>query len=126
MAREVRPPRAFEGWELGPPGGKREITVRSRDKWSGRYLAFDADGKDPTVTLARGSGPGTVWLLTHIKGRLGYTIQATRGKYKGWYLDAGKAHTVKDKDGKEYTHYEAVLVEKPKEPRKFGIYEVGR
>jgi hypothetical protein len=117
-------PGPFEGWDLGPPGGKQTIQVRSDDRWSGWYLAFDAGGKNPKVTLARNKpGLGTVWQLTRVKGR-GYTLQATSGKYKGWYLDAGKAHTVKGKDGKKYTDYEAVLEKDPKKPLKFSIYEV--
>jgi hypothetical protein len=113
----------FRGWDL-VGRGTSGITVKSRDNWSGWYLAFDAGGKNPKVTLARNKpGLGTVWQLTRVKGR-GYTLQATSGKYKGWYLDAGKAHTVKGKDGKKYTDYEAVLEKDPKKPLKFSIYEV--
>jgi hypothetical protein len=116
----------FEGWDLVAAEREQTIKVRSRDKWSGWYLAFDAGGKDPKVTLARGPATRTVWKLTRVKGLASYTLQATKGKYKGWYLDAGKAHTVKDKDGKTYTHYEAVLVKDPKKPLSFSITEVGR
>jgi hypothetical protein len=120
------PPDSFEGWDLFAGGGERKIKVRSEDRWSGWYLAFDPQGKDPKVTLARESGPGTVWQLTRAKGFLSYTLQATRGKYKGWYLDAGKAETVVGKSGKKHTHYEAVLVKEPKKPLSFSITEVGR
>jgi hypothetical protein len=115
----------FEGWDLVAGEGKQDLKVRSRDKWSGWYLAFDAGGKDPKVTLARGPATRTVWQLTRAKDG-GYTIQATKGKYKGWYLDAGKAETVVTKRGNKRTVYEAVLVEKPKKPLTFSITEVGR
>jgi hypothetical protein len=120
-------PGAFEGWGLSGRGGTGWIRVISRDKWDDCYVAFDPDGKDPKVTLASKPGPGTKWRRTHVKGTAAsYTIQATTGKYKGWYLDAGKAHTVKDKNGKKFTAYEAVLVKEPKKPLKFSIYEIGR
>jgi hypothetical protein len=74
-----------------------------------------------------GYGPGTVWKVSHVKGTAAsYTLQATAGKYKGWYLDAGKAETVVTKRGNKRTVYEAVLVEKPKKPLTFSITEVGR
>jgi hypothetical protein len=116
---------AFKGWRLARRGGTGDIPLDSRDKWDGWYLAFDPDGKDPKVTLTRKEGAGTEWKRAHVKGTAAkYTIQATKGKYKGWYLGAGKAHTVKGKDGKKYTDYEAVLEKDPKKPLKFSIYEV--
>jgi hypothetical protein len=117
-------PDSFRGWDLA--GGESTITLISKDKWSGWNLAFDADGKDPTVTLTSKRGPGTVWKRTRVKGTAKrYTIQATSGKYKGWYLDAGKAETVVTKRGNKRTVYEAVLVKEPKKPLTFSIYEVG-
>jgi hypothetical protein len=118
-------PGPFKGWTLSGRGGTGWIRVISRDKWDDCYVAFDPDGKDPKVTLASKPGPGTKWRRTHVKGTAAsYTIQATTGKYKGWYLDAGQAHTLKDKNGKKFTAYEAVLVKEPKKPLKFSIYEV--
>jgi hypothetical protein len=118
-------PSGFEGWSLARRGGTGAIPLVSGDRWDGWYLAFDPEGKDPKVTLARREGAGTQWKRTHVKGTAAkYTIQATKGKYKGWFVGAGKAHAVKGKDGKKYTDYEAVLEKDPKKPLRFSIYEV--
>jgi hypothetical protein len=118
-------PGPFKGWGLTGRGGTGSIGVVSRDKWDGCYLAFDPGGKDPSVTLVARPGAGTEWRRAHVKGTAAkYTIQATKGPYKGWYLGAGKAHSLKDKDGKKFTAYEAVLEKDPKKPLTFSIYEV--
>jgi hypothetical protein len=115
-------PGPFKGWGLTGRGGTGSIGVVSRDKWDGCYLAFDPGGKDPRLTLVSRPGAGTEWKRAHVKGTAAsYTLQATRGKYKGWYLGAGEE--VK-RNGKVIGR-RAVLIEKPEKPLLFSIYEIG-
>src|SRR5438128_165665 len=56
-----------------------EIDVAERTRG---YLAVDP--RTGEVVLSSQQGPAAEWKLT--RGKDGYTIQATAGKYKGWYL----------------------------------------
>jgi hypothetical protein len=112
---ETRPHDDFD-WSLFR-GGKTEIRVLQPEEWQGRRLAYDPEGKDKAVFLARKPGPGQDWTITPLRGEQGahYTIQAAEGKLKGWYLDvAERPEQVTDAQGRRYTAYRAFLSEKPK------------
>jgi hypothetical protein len=121
----------FYDWELNViTETPRTIRVLRPENWSGWYLAYDPEGKDNGVFLARKSGPGTQWVLTKVRGKGEglhvYAIQPASGKSKGWYLDiAAEGEKLKDKEGKPFTAYPVFLAEQPKHlPKGATILEI--
>jgi hypothetical protein len=97
-------------WALGPLAKQTKSTIQvsggKRDIW---YLTYLGDGKEPKVYLRQKSG--ALWKFTHVGGVSQFTIQATRGKFKGWYLAQGDGGKV-------------VLSKKPKRVPTFSVYTV--
>jgi len=113
---EARPQENYD-WHLIRGAAAGHIQVLQPEAWKGRRLAYDPQGKDKAVSLARGPAPGTKWKIAYVEGEqeADYTIQAAEGKLKGWYLDvAEKAERVTDAKGRRYTAYRVFLSEKPK------------
>jgi len=125
--RVVCPPPEDYSWELlrsqGEPG---TIRVLEPKKWTGRYLAYDPEGKDKAVFLAEKQSLGTKWVLTRVEGGSStYTIRAAEGELKGWYLDVEeKGEKLVSQKGETSTAYRAFLSEKPKRVPQVVITEV--
>ncbi len=108
----IEPPSsAVMDWTLRVFGKETKTTIQvSKGNWGRWYLTYPVEGEQPKVYLRKKSG--APWKLTHVAGVAQLTIQATRGKFKGWYLAEGKGGKV-------------VLVKKPKRPPIFEISTVG-
>jgi hypothetical protein len=105
-------------WSLSVPGirgGTTTIHIVSEDKWNGMYLAYDKKGKRTTVYLSKDPA---VWKLTFVGGVCQYTLQATKGKYKDWYLTV--------RQGGKQGGRQVVLTRKPKRLSQFAICELSR
>src|SRR5262245_52022165 len=86
------------------------------------YLAVDPRTGEVGLTFRQ--GPAAAWKLTRVKD--GYTIQATAGKYKGWYLSVEeKGERVKR--GKGFcTLYPIKLTKEPGPHSRFEFDAVGK
>jgi hypothetical protein len=81
-------------------------------KQRGLYLSCDATGKKKSAFLTKKPTAGSYWNLSNIGGPKPTTVSPARGKLKDWYLALGRAERLKDKDGKAYTTYQAILTDK--------------
>ena len=84
----------------------------SEEKPEPRFLSVDAKG---TVTLVAEPGDGAYWKLTR-KGNghsFDATIQASGGKFGGWYLGFSEEQEQIERGRFKYNTYRASLSEKP-------------
>jgi hypothetical protein len=81
-------------------------------------LTFDPD--TGAVSLAKQGAPRREWKLTWVRDTEQWLIQATEGKYKGWYLD------VEDEPERKGGPYRLKLSKKPGPNSKIKIVEVGQ
>ncbi len=109
--RLIEPPsNAVMDWDLGVFGKETKTTIQvSGGKWDRWYLTYPVEAEQPNVYLRKKSG--APWKLTRVAYGT-YTIRATPGKFKGWYLAEGDGGKV-------------VLVKKPKRVPTFEISTVG-
>jgi hypothetical protein len=98
-------------------------------KYGGWYLSFHLKGKRKEVFLSKKPGPGSYWSV----GRNGTakdlpytrTFNAAAGKLKGWTLSAGpKAQKLKDRNGRPFRAYRAVLKKNPKPVPRFYVFSI--
>jgi len=99
-------------------------TIRGRlsaEKPEPRYLAVDAKGK---VTLVSEPGDGAYWKL--IRKGTGHsfdaTIQASGGKFDGWYLGFSDAQEMIERNNRKHESYREELSEKPGPRTKLYIF----
>jgi len=112
--RLVNSPSAWNEWTLREIDKGWPIQGRlSREKPEPRYLSVDAEGK---VTLVSELGDGAYWKLTRKGDRMNSfdaTLQASGGKFDGWYLDFSDEVEQIEKGRFKYQSYRVILSEKP-------------
>jgi hypothetical protein len=94
----------------------------SRKKPELRFLGVDAEGK---VTLVAELGDGAYWKLTRKGDRLNSfdaTLQASGGKFDGWYLHFSDEPEQIEQDRFKYKAYRVKLSEKPGPRMNLYIY----
>jgi hypothetical protein len=113
--------------ERGPPGNALDIKGSALVHYrSDKPLAYPLAGSGtPVVTLGPADGVSTSWDLSGLKGDKG-PIRAAEGKYAGWYLDWSEEAKEVEYKGKTLHARRLILVEKPKDPRRFSRYAVGK
>jgi ribosomal protein L7/L12 len=86
----------------------------SSEKPEPRFLSVDAEGK---VTLVSELGDGAYWKLTRKGDKTTHsfdaTLQASGGKFDGWYLDFSDEVEQIEKGRFKYQSYRVILSEKP-------------
>ena len=111
--RLVNSTAAWTEWTLRETGKGWTIQCRlSEEKPATRFLAVDAKG---TVTLVSEPGDGAYWKLTR-KGAghsFDATIQASGGKFDGWYLGFSEAQEQIERSNRKHESYRVKLSEKP-------------
>jgi len=104
---------AWTEWTFLENGKGWTIQPLFREKADARYLSVDGGGE---VTLVAEPGDGVYWKLTRKGDRLDTfdaTIQASGGKFDGWYLGFSDAQEQIDKNNRKYKSYRVKLSEKP-------------
>jgi len=88
-----------------------------------RSLAYDLEGRSNSVKLGVTSlTGGSGWLLTRGRAHSQFAIQATEGKFKGWYLD-----WTEDEEAMGYLRVRRlILSEKPKQVKNFLVYPIAK
>jgi hypothetical protein len=115
-----------KNWQVKDTKKGHTIRLLSDDKWDGWYLTCDPKGKRKTLFLLQKLTDGSYWSLSNVGGPQPTFIFAIAGKGKGWSLYKGKTVKRKDKDGKPYTAYQAIVSKTPKPVPKFKIYTVAK
>jgi hypothetical protein len=109
-----RPNETTTTWSLSKSDGHTtEISVSGVGS-----LTFDPD--TGAVGLGKQGAPRREWKLTWVRDTEMFLIQATEGKYKGWYLD------VEDKPERKDGSFRLKLSKKPGPNSKIKIVEVGQ
>ena len=110
----VNSPSAWNEWTLRETDKGWTIQGRlSREKPESRFLSVDAEGK---VTLVSELGDGAYWKLTRKGDRMtsfDANIQASGGKFDGWYLDFSDKQEQIERGRFKYKAYRVTLSEKP-------------
>jgi hypothetical protein len=105
---------AWNEWTLRETGKGWTIQGRlSREKPEARYLSVDTEGK---VTLVSELGDGAYWKMIRKGDRMTSfdgTLQASGGKFDGWYLDFSDKQEQIEKGRFKYEAYRVTLSEKP-------------
>jgi hypothetical protein len=111
--RLVNSPSAWNEWTLRETDKGWTIQSRlSREKPERRYLSVDAEGK---LALVVEPGEGAYWKLTRKGDRttsFDATIQASAGKFDGWYLGFDDTQEPIEKGQLKYKSYRPQLTEK--------------
>ena len=112
--RLVNSPSAWTEWTLRQTDKGWTIQARlSREEAQPRFLSVDAEGK---VSLAAELGDGCYWKLARTGDRISSfdaKIQASGGKYAGWYLGFSDQTEQVEKGTLKCQSYRAILGEKP-------------
>jgi large subunit ribosomal protein L7/L12 len=111
--RLVDSPIAWTEWTLRETDKGWTIQPLFREESDARYLSFDGDGK---VTLVAEPGEGVYWKLTRKGDRLNTfdaTIQASGGKFDGWYLGFPDEQEQIEKGNRKYKSYQVNLSQTP-------------
>lgn len=112
--RLVNSPSAWNEWTLRETDKGWTIQGRlSREQIAPRYLSVDKEGK---VTLVAEPSDGTHWKLTRKGNRMtsfDATLQASSGKFDGWYLGFADKQEEVQKGKFKYKAYRPLLFEKP-------------
>jgi hypothetical protein len=104
---------AWTEWTLRETDKGWTIQPLFREESDARYLSCDGDGK---VTLVAKPGEGVYWKLTRKNERVNIfdaTIQASGGKFDGWYLGFSDEQEQIEKGNRKYKSYRVKLSEKP-------------
>jgi len=120
--RLVNSTAAWTEWTLRETAKGWTIHGRlSEQKPEPRYLAVDAKGK---ISLVSEPGDGAYWKLTR-KGAghsFDATIQASGGKFDGWYLGFSDAQEKLERNNRNHESYRAELSEKAGPRTKLYIF----
>jgi hypothetical protein len=111
--RLVNSPSAWNEWTLRETDKGWTIQGRlSREQNDPRYLSVDKEGK---VTLVAEPGDGAYWKLTRKGDRMtsfDATLQASGGKFDGWYLGFSAEAEQIERSNRKYDSYRVKLSEK--------------
>ena len=122
-------------WRGKAPAKDEVFSIKLEDIYSGeaymnQLLAYDATGKDRAVTLQDQNHTATSWKQVKPKeewfkkhyriNHVPIQLQATEGKFAGYFLDFGEPELVKVPDKGElkdrsYVRRQAILVQDPSE-----------
>ena len=120
--RLVNSTTAWSEWTLRETAKGWTIQGRlSGEKPEPRFLAIDAKGK---VTLVSEPGDGAYWKLAR-KGAghsFDATIQASVGKFDGWYLGFSDVQEKIERNNRKHESYRVELSEKPGPRTKLYIF----
>ena len=111
--RWVDSPVAWTEWTLRETDKGWTIQPLFREESDARYLSCDGKG---TVTLVAKPGEGVYWKLARKNERINIfeaTIQASGGKFDGWYLGFSDEEEQIEKGNRKYRSYGVKLLEKP-------------
>ncbi len=112
--RSVNSPSAWNEWTLRETDKGWTIQGRlSGEKPEARYLSVDKQG---IVTLESELSEGAYWKLTRKGDRMtsfDATLQASGGKFDGWYLEIADKQEQIEKGKFKYESYRVMLSEKP-------------
>jgi hypothetical protein len=123
-------------WRGRPQKFDEPFSIKLEDIYSGeaymdQQMAYDASGEDRAVTLADQSHAAISWKMVKPKdewfkkfvriNHIPFQLQATEGKFAGYFLDFGEPELVKipDRAGepkdRSYVRRQAILVQDPSE-----------